>query len=194
MKTTNYFSNINTLDELKKAYRKLAAKLHPDNGGSKEDMQELNLQYEGTFKRVKNHRTAADGTTYTKETDETPEMFRDIIEKIITLDGLDIEIIGDWIWCTGNTYSHKDTLKTLNFQWSSRKKAWFFKGTENKNSPLSRKRPQVSRPWCWGNSSIFSNFNKLRTNVKIKCNCRYVYTPSYDLIPDIIISELGIFF
>lgn len=35
-----YFENVKTLDELKKQYRRLAMKYHPDMGGSTEAMQD----------------------------------------------------------------------------------------------------------------------------------------------------------
>jgi DnaJ family protein A protein 2 len=35
-----------TFDEIKKAFRKLALKHHPDRGGDKEKFQELNMAYE----------------------------------------------------------------------------------------------------------------------------------------------------
>lgn len=48
-----YFTNINTLDELKKAYRRLAMQHHPDCGGDTETMKEINAEGEV----VGSHRT-----------------------------------------------------------------------------------------------------------------------------------------
>ena len=45
-----YFNNINTLEELKKQYKKLAMKYHPDRpNGSEEIMKQVNNEYEKMF-------------------------------------------------------------------------------------------------------------------------------------------------
>ena len=41
----NYFADCKTQDEVKKKYRELANKVHPDHGGNEKDMVELNKQY-----------------------------------------------------------------------------------------------------------------------------------------------------
>ena len=38
-----------------------------------------------------------------------------------------IEIVGNWIWVTGNTKPHKEALKGSGFWYASKKKAWYFK-------------------------------------------------------------------
>ncbi len=81
----NYFTNITTLEELKKENKRLCKLLHPDNGGSTSDMQELNRQYDETYMRVKNNHQTATGETYTKQTTEHATAYREIIEKIINL-------------------------------------------------------------------------------------------------------------
>ncbi len=49
-----------------------------------------------------------------------------MLEKIINFDGIEIEIIGAWLWISGNTYSHRKQLKELGFKYASKKKAWYF--------------------------------------------------------------------
>lgn len=118
-----WFKNIETLEDLKKAYRKLAREYHPDlNPSGAEIMKEINAEYDKLFEMVKNHHVTADGKTYEKETGETSKEFRDMIDKIITFN-IDIEIIGSWIWCF-NSYSYREELKALGFHYAAKKAAW----------------------------------------------------------------------
>lgn len=120
-----YFANIKTLEELKKEYKKLALENHPDRGGDVEVMKAINAEYDIMFNKVKDIHVNAKGETYTKENTETPSEFKDIIDKLIRMEGLEIEIIGCFIWLSGNTKAHKDNIKALGFKWHSTKKMWY---------------------------------------------------------------------
>ena len=128
-----YFTECRTAEELKKAYHRMAAKLHPDNGGDAEEFKAMKADYEKAFELLKNVHMNAEGETYRKETTETAADFMDIIEKIIHFEGVKVEIIGSWIWLTGNTMQYKDEIKAAGFWWSRSKKAWYYNGdTEHK--------------------------------------------------------------
>ena len=38
--------------------------------------------------------------------------------------GIEIELMGRWIWVSGETKPHKEKLKELNFKWCRKKGAW----------------------------------------------------------------------
>lgn len=117
----NYFEGINSIEELKKCYRKLAMQFHPDMGGSHKEMSEINNQYDNLFKILKERNqesTVDDG-------------FRKVISKIINLN-LKIEICGSWIWVSGNTKQYKEELKKAGFWWARKKEMWYWHPKEDK--------------------------------------------------------------
>jgi len=129
-----YFSNPQTLEELKKQYRELAFKYHPDRGGSNEVMKVINTEYDELFEILKDIHKTKDGETYTakQETSETSEQFRNIVDELMRMDNIIIEVIGSFVWVTGNTKIHKEKLKELKFQWHSKKIAWYLKPEDYK--------------------------------------------------------------
>jgi len=121
-----YFTECRTAEELKKIYKEWAKKLHPDNGGDEDAFKEMQAEFSVIWQKLKDVHMNAEGETYTKETTETAGEFMDIIEILIHLDGVQTEICGKWIWCSGNTRAHKDVLKKLDFRWSKNKEAWYY--------------------------------------------------------------------
>lgn len=127
-----YFKNVNTLEELRKQYKELLKVYHPDNGGNVSDMQEINAEYDRLFKALKDRHES--NATDSKESAysnniynwENDKALRKTLEKIINFNGIEIEIIGQWIWVSGNTYKYKKELKEYGFKWASQKKMWHF--------------------------------------------------------------------
>lgn len=136
-----WFKDCKSIEGVKKTYRDLAQKYHPDVSGKNtaEIMKEINNEHEIACKRfsgVHSESKGFDGKEYDKrEYDtyneaETPEMFRNIISSLISCEGMQIDIVGNWIWLTGNTYPYKDIIKGLGFRWASKKKAWYWNNGE----------------------------------------------------------------
>ena len=124
-----YFTNVHTLDELKKTYRRLAMQYHPDCGGSEEIMKAINAEHDELFEQLKQaHNATADEF---HQTTETPEEFRDIIAALLKLDGLTVELCGSWLWIGGNTREHKEALKAAGCRWASQKKLWSWHHAED---------------------------------------------------------------
>ena len=116
-----YFTNIQTLEELRKEYKRLVKENHQDNGGSEEAIKVINVEYEISFHILEKTDTASSNKFNMRE----DEMLRAIINAIVNLN-IEIEICGSWIWVSGNTYSCKDELKSNGFHWASKKKMWYW--------------------------------------------------------------------
>ena len=129
-----YFKNIETLEQLRKTYKNLLKQYHPDNGGSEETMKAINVEYEQLFKLLKNrHERKSTGTESNTSSEnvkwnfEEDEKLREVLQKIISFEGISIEICGSFIWVSGNTYQYKKAFKELGFMWASTKKMWYWK-------------------------------------------------------------------
>ena len=121
----NYFKNGYTeLNELKKQYKKYAFQLHPDRGGSNAEFQEMSNQYERALERVLRSDFKQEGRIF-DELKIDKEM-RQILEKIIKLQGIIIEIVGNWLWVSGNTRPVKEELKDANLKFARKKVAWYW--------------------------------------------------------------------
>lgn len=128
-----YFNNPETLEELRKQYKELLKKYHPDNGGSEEATKAINCEYEELFKVLKNrHERKSSGAENKSSYDNMKYDFtedaklRDIIQKIIHFSDISIEICGSWVWISGNSYPHRKELKEIGFKWASQKKQWYW--------------------------------------------------------------------
>lgn len=119
-----YFEKCKSIEELKREYKKLAFVYHPDRGGDTEIMKAINNQYEEALSNLKK------ANKQNTENTEKAEDFINLINNIINLKGLIIEVVGNWIWVSGETKEHKDILKANGFFYASKKKAWYYKPSD----------------------------------------------------------------
>ena len=128
-----FFDNsiIKTIDDLKKEYFRLAKIHHPDKGGSTEAFQDLQNEYEKLLKSTLKNSNLSEEEQHNEEVID--EHLRAVIDSIINIPGINIELIGKWIWISGNTFLVKDQLKALKFVFFKKEGVpfWVFKGVES---------------------------------------------------------------
>lgn len=117
-----------TQKEIKKAYKAASIKYHPDkNAAGLEMMKAINEAFD-LLKKL--------GDTVTSDSDaqsyDYAEELNDILNALMALDGLDLEVCGNWVWIGGNTKEHKETLKELGCRWGNKKKLWFYRPVDYK--------------------------------------------------------------
>lgn len=162
---TKYFRNVESLNELKAEYRKLAFELHPDMGGNAKEFSSMKAEYEQLFEALKR-------AEYKKEAEKDPEHersfeevfsdevddgFIEIIDLLIRLDGIEIELCGNWLWLSGNTREHKDKLRACGCHWAPKKKMWYWRPLDYR-MPFNRKHYSMSHIRAkYGSQRIVAN-------------------------------------
>ena len=127
-----YFNNVSDLSELRKQYKDLLKKYHPDNAnGSTEATQKINAEYNKLFKMLKDKHnskaTDSDKTSYDnmKYDFAEDEKLREMLNKVIAFHGITLEICGNWLWAF-DSYNYRKELKELGFRYARNKKAWYW--------------------------------------------------------------------
>ena len=126
----NFFQDCTTVEEIKATYRKLARQHHPDLGGDEATMKELNDQYEKALKGCNGQKsTDSSGKEHTYK--YNPDLEKELMDFIYAFNSknlpLQADLIGVWVWITGDTKPHKETLKELNCRWHSKRACWYFR-------------------------------------------------------------------
>lgn len=125
-----WFQGITTLKELRKEYRRLVVKHHPDNGGSEDVIKEINAEYDRLFKKLKYDYEHED--MYSKATGKQKQSYdwqkdtqiRETLMQLSRFKDITVEVIGVWIWVS-DCYPYRKELKALGFRWASQKQMWY---------------------------------------------------------------------
>lgn len=134
--THQYFAAFTTVETIKAEYKKLAFQHHPDLGGDTATMQLINAQYEAALRGVDGTESiGSDGKThrykYSRETEQA--LMAKIAElAALKISGVEVLLIGTWLWVSGDTKPHKDALKTAGLRWHATRGCWYFNPTPGK--------------------------------------------------------------
>jgi hypothetical protein len=140
-----YFKDCKTIEEVKAEYKHLAKKHHPDCGGDTATMQAINTEYAFACAKI-----LKGGNLTEEETSEQvrlSEEYRKVIEQIIHLSGILIELVGNWIWVTGNTFPVKKSLKDAGLFFASKKVAWYYRAEEYKTKGSQKPLDEIRKKY-----------------------------------------------
>ena len=125
-----FFDNFHTVEQIKAEYKRLARLYHPDLGGDLETMKSLNNAYEMALKNCNGQRSSgSDGKEHRYQyNDDVEKEVMDFIYSFLALDtGLNADLIGVWVWITGDTKAHREQLKALRCRWNPSRGCWYFR-------------------------------------------------------------------
>ena len=141
------FQDIEGINEAKKIYKTLAKKLHPDIGGSEEDFKILNEIYNNLIEHK----------IYFSNSSKFDIELEKIISLILHFENINIELVGSWIWVSGDTKEIKEKLKEIGFKWASKKKMWYYGEMKAKN-PNPKSLDEIKAKY--GSETLKSNEKK----------------------------------
>ena len=124
-----------TEEDIKKAYKKAALKYHPDrNPLGAELMKAINAAYDFLINNIDKI------NQFQSDDKENHYNFSEKLESVLNilsgLNGIAYEIIGNWIWISGETKQYKDILKENKCIWARKKEdlsLWFYRPAEHKS-------------------------------------------------------------
>lgn len=107
--------------------KKAALKYHPDrNPLGAELMKAVNSAFDFLMNNLENI------NKYQSEDKQSHYNYAEDLEHVLNtlsgLTGIIYEIIGNWIWISGKTKEHKDTLKDIGCKWAMKKNNGFSPG------------------------------------------------------------------
>lgn len=96
--------------------------------------ESVQQQFKKSYDIVKDTHVSPSGKEYESETLETADEMVDIVNSLATCDGVTSEIVGRFIWSSGDTKPYRQLFKAMGFTYMSNKKMWCksYKGYKRK--------------------------------------------------------------
>jgi len=124
-----YFTNIQSVEELRKNYHTLCLKMHPDKGGDHAAFVEMQNEYERIIDGAINNAffdAAREGKRAPQWTTQAEKKIMAKIDQLMKVPGIVIEVCGSWLWVGGDTFPVHEQIKGMGFRFSRNKKRWYW--------------------------------------------------------------------
>ena len=124
-------SSESTQADIKAAYKACSLKYHPDrNPAGAQMMIAINAAY-NFLKSLNDTVKPQEGFS----ANDFGEELNNVLNQLFALEGLDIEVCGNWIWIGGNTKPHSKALgrNGIGCGWANKKKMWYYRPADYKS-------------------------------------------------------------
>lgn len=127
--TSKYFDKAITVEQVRVRYRDLCLVHNPARGGDASIMQAINEEYLALLKTLHGASAGRDSEgrehTYYFNADREQALVDKVNEVLgFKLAGVEIMIVGTWLWCAGDTRPHASVFKGLGFRYVARRQRW----------------------------------------------------------------------
>lgn len=129
-----FFREVSTLQELKTTFKTLILFWHPDRNASEhaeENTKLIIIEYQYLLKTGNFENEFSSSTNLENEL-LNKDNYINVINTLSKIDGLIIELVGGWLWISGNTYANKDVIKSVGCSFAPKKKLWYYRDDEYK--------------------------------------------------------------
>lgn len=156
----NWFAECTSVGAIKSLYRSLAKKYHPDVAGAEftATMQDINAQYHDALSGRHGEKTVDEEKqehTYYYKKEVEQELMDKIAELLgLRMEGVEIELVGTWIWVSGNTKVYKDKLGKdgLKLMWHSKRLMWYWRRFTHRTKYSDKDMDQLR--WQYGSTKF----------------------------------------
>ena len=120
-----------TEESVKKTFKKLAMKYHPDrNPAGAEMMKMINAATDFILANIEKFQ----GFNHSENAYDYGDLVAEVLNKILSLDGLIVEVVGNWLWISGNTKDNKEALKEMGCMYAPKKTVWYYRPEEHRST------------------------------------------------------------
>ena len=146
-----FFSHLAEVGAIKSEYRTLAKLHHPDLGGDTATMQKVNAEYHAALENLNGQVSMGfDKKEHTYHYSQ--EVEQEVMDKIsellaMALPNTEIELIGTWIWVSGDTRPVKDKLKEVGCRWHGKRKVWYWRRFTHRRRYSNMSMNQIRRSY-----------------------------------------------
>lgn len=86
------------------------------------------------------------------------EEYRAVVEQLMAFTGIVVDVVGNWIWVTGNTYPIRKQLKETGLFYASKKVAWYYRSEEFKTTGSRKSLEEIKAKY--GSETVRSNHSR----------------------------------